>query len=81
MDRVRGYPRWQEVSHVTYLLALIAVVAVAVLCWKAFGPGKPADPAPPPPRRRPVLGPDDDPDFLWRISRKQHPDTEGNPDR
>lgn len=30
------YPRWQEVSDVTYLLALIAVVAVAMLCWKAF---------------------------------------------
>ena len=58
-----------------YLLALIAVVAVAVLCWKAFGPehmprirtGRP------PGNRRRAIGPDDDPEFLWRISR-QHRD-------
>lgn len=54
----------------TYLLALIALIAVAVLMWKAFGPGRPDQPVAPP-RRRPVLGPDDDPDFLWRISREQ----------
>lgn len=56
-----------------YLLALIAVIAVAVLMWKAFGPGRiDRSVAPPaPPRRRPILGPDDDPDFLWRISREQ----------
>lgn len=53
-----------------YLLALIAVIAVAVLMWKAFGPGRTDRPVAPP-RRRPILGPDDDPDFLWRISREQ----------
>ncbi|MEV5651809.1 hypothetical protein AB0L57_26485 [Nocardia sp. NPDC052254] len=65
-----------------YLLALIAVVAVAVLCWKAFGPGSM-------PRigsgrthdnRRRALGPDDDPEFLWRISR-QHRDGDPGSDR
>ncbi|MBY8855564.1 hypothetical protein K7711_03665 [Nocardia sp. CA2R105] len=58
----------------TYLLALIAVVAVAVLCWKAFGPqranrigaGHTVS------RRKRVIGPDDDPEFLWRISHKGH---------
>ncbi|WP_194831969.1 hypothetical protein [Nocardia sp. XZ_19_369] len=62
----------------TYLLALIAVVAVAVLCWKAFGPEKTAGPtAGPtrPPQRKRAVGPDDDPEFLWRLSR-QHRDGE-----
>ncbi|WP_024801990.1 hypothetical protein [Nocardia sp. BMG51109] len=64
----------------TYLLALIAVVAVAVLCWKAFGPegsrriGSGSD------RRNRVVGPDDDPEFLWRISR-QHRDGDPGSDR
>ncbi|WP_336084233.1 hypothetical protein [Nocardia sp. SSK8] len=57
----------------TYLLALIAIVAVAVLCWKAFGPEKPH----PSSTRRPVLGPDDDPEFLWRLG-KQHRDDSGD---
>jgi hypothetical protein len=80
---VRGYPRYQEVSDVTYLLALIAVVAVAVLCWKAFGPEKSAGPTTPStrspqrkhisPQRKHIKGPDDDPEFLWRLSR-QHRD-------
>jgi hypothetical protein len=63
------------VIDVTYLLALIAVVAVAMLCWKAFGPQRPhrigAGHAVS--HRKPVKGPDDDPEFLWRISR-QHRD-------
>lgn len=57
----------------TYLLALIAVVAVAVLCWKAFGPEKSAGPSAThsrPPQRKRVVGPDDDPEFLWRLSRQ-----------
>lgn len=62
-----------------YLLALIAVVAVAVLCWKAYGadriPGirRDAD------RHGRVIGPDDDPEFLWRIS-SRHGDGESDPD-
>ncbi|MCZ4079296.1 hypothetical protein O1W68_15205 [Rhodococcus sp. H36-A4] len=45
-----------------YLLAMIGLVAVIVLFWKAFGPtvqepvGK-------------VIGPDDDPEFLWKMNR------------
>ncbi len=54
----------------TYLLALIAVIAVAMLCWKAFGPqqtnrigaGRAGS------QRKRAIGPDDDPEFLWRIS-------------
>lgn len=58
----------------TYLLALIAIVAIAVLCWKAFGPERTA--TPPGPARKRIIGPDDDPEFLWRISRQQHRDTD-----
>lgn len=48
-----------------YLLALIGLVTVAVLMWKAFGPtGRP-------PVQR-VIGPDDDPDFLWQVDRQNH---------
>ncbi|MFC8526702.1 hypothetical protein [Nocardia sp. NPDC057227] len=54
-----------------YLLALIAVVAIAVLCWKAFGPAGSSAP-----QRTRTVGPDDDPEFLWRLSRQQHRDGE-----
>lgn len=45
-----------------YLLALIALVVVIVLLWKAFGPNTGAD-------TRRVSGPDDDPEFLWKMDR------------
>lgn len=45
-----------------YLLALIGLVAVIVLFWKAFGPTTQA------PAGK-VVGPDDDPEFLWRMNR------------
>lgn len=46
-----------------YLLALIGLVAVIVLFWKAFGPStRPAT-------TTHTVGPDDDPDFLWRMNR------------
>lgn len=45
-----------------YLLALIGLVTLAVLLWKGFGPQ-------PSPRGR-VRGPDDDPEFLWQVDRK-----------
>jgi hypothetical protein len=47
---------------VIYLLALIGLVVVIVLFWKAFGPTKQA------PQGR-TVGPDDDPEFLWRMNR------------
>ena len=67
----------------TYLLALIAVVAIVVLCWKAFGPERTAGsprPSRSPLRKRSqrVLGPDDDPEFLWGLSH-QHGDGETGP--
>ncbi|MBC7300242.1 MAG: hypothetical protein H5T78_04750 [Nocardia sp.] len=55
----------------TYLLALIAIVAIAVLCWKAFGPEMPR----PSSGRRPILGPDDDPEFLWRLGKQPRDDS------
>ncbi|MGA9870465.1 MAG: hypothetical protein WBQ44_04875 [Rhodococcus sp. (in: high G+C Gram-positive bacteria)] len=45
-----------------YLLALIGLVAVVVLFWKAFGPTTQA------PTGR-VVGPDDDPEFLWKMNK------------
>ncbi|MDJ0392113.1 hypothetical protein QMK17_02045 [Rhodococcus sp. G-MC3] len=45
-----------------YLLALIGLVAVIVLFWKAFGPTTQA------PAKR-TVGPDDDPEFLWKMNR------------
>lgn len=45
-----------------YLLALIGLVTVIVLLWKAFGSEGRA------PVGR-VSGPDDDPDFLWKLGR------------
>lgn len=48
-----------------YLLALIGLVTLAVLLWKAFGPDL----------QRPtgrVQGPDDDPEFLWKVDRQNH---------
>ncbi|MGV9675412.1 hypothetical protein ACWDSJ_09055 [Nocardia sp. NPDC003482] len=66
----------------TYLLALIAVVAVAVLCWKAFGPGTAhrSGAGRNSSHRNRIVGPDDDPEFLWRISR-QHRDGDPGPER
>lgn len=61
----------------TYVLALIAIVVIAVLCWKAFGPVGPTSPTGP--ARKRVVGPDDDPEFLWRISRPQK-HTDGDSD-
>ncbi|MGN0041205.1 MULTISPECIES: hypothetical protein [unclassified Rhodococcus (in: high G+C Gram-positive bacteria)] len=59
-----------------YLLALIGAVTLAVLLWKAYGPnsGKP-------PAR--VVGPDDDPEFLWKVDRevrRRPPDDTARPD-
>jgi hypothetical protein len=46
------------------LLAIIGLITVAVLLWKAFGPqtGRSTN--------APVYGPDDDPEFLWRLKRE-----------
>lgn len=60
-----------------YLVTLIALVILAVLLWKAFGPDTSAPPAG---RAGRVLGPDDDPEFLWRMSRKTRPSTGDSPD-
>ncbi|NLV77735.1 MAG: hypothetical protein GXY65_00020 [Rhodococcus sp.] len=48
-----------------YLLALIGAVTLVVLLWKGFGPSLRQ-----PPSR--VLGPDDDPEFLWQVDREVH---------
>ncbi|MGW4326811.1 hypothetical protein ACWEKR_13045 [Nocardia sp. NPDC004573] len=67
----------------TYLLALIAVVAIAVLCWKAFGPERtgPTAPQKRSPQRKRVIGPDDDPEFLWRLSRQHRDGESGSTER
>ncbi len=61
---------------VLYLLALIGVVTLVFLLWKAFGP----DPSRTPTRG---LGPDDDPEFLWKVDRevrRRHTDESGRAD-
>jgi len=59
----------QEVTTVQYLLAAVGAVGVGVLLWKAFGPQRRVG-------GKPVLAPDDDPDFLRQLNRKK-PDEEG----
>ncbi|HEY2724448.1 MAG TPA: hypothetical protein VGI84_07160 [Pseudonocardiaceae bacterium] len=54
-----------------YLLAAMGAATVTMLLWKAFGPQRPET------DRRPVLAPDDDPEFLRGLSRRrQEPDEE-----
>lgn len=54
-----------------YVLAAIGVAMIIVLLWKAFNLQRPSD-------RRPVLAPDDDPEFLRGLNRKrQEPDEKG----
>lgn len=57
------------------LLAIIGLITVAVLLWKAFGPQTSGSTS------APVYGPDDDPEFLWRLKRdaQKRRETE-NPD-
>ncbi|MFD1815006.1 hypothetical protein [Rhodococcus gannanensis] len=56
-----------------YLLALIGLVTLAVLLWKGFGPDL-RSPA------RGVVGPDDDPEFLWQVDRQNHRKSGETPD-
>ncbi len=50
-----------------YLLALIGAVTVAVVLWATVGPTRPR----PVPR---MIAPDDDPDFLRRLSERRDDD-------
>lgn len=59
----------REVITVQYLLAAVALVGVTGLLWKAFGVQGRV-------RGRPMLAPDDDPDFLRQLNRKK-PDEPG----
>jgi hypothetical protein len=54
-----------------YVFAAIGALTVAFLLWRAFGPEK-LETAP----HRPVVAPDDDPDFLRKLGeqRKKRPD-------
>ncbi|MFD6858954.1 hypothetical protein ACFWB0_09920 [Rhodococcus sp. NPDC060086] len=59
-----------------YLLALIGAVTLAFLLWKAFGPDLTHTPSR-------GLGPDDDPEFLWKVDRevrRRHTDETGRAD-
>lgn len=54
------------------LLVFIILIAAAVLIWKAFGPSSWQS------RQRPknepptIKGPDDDPEFLWKLEKEQY---------
>ena len=72
-DKVRGLPR-----RVWFLVVLLPVVGP--LAW--FTIGRPARPGPGPSRPPPrIVGPDDDPDFLWQIEkRRRRPPPESAPE-
>ena len=56
-----------------YVLAAIGAATVTVLLWKAFGPQSQSQGG-----GRPVLAPDDDPDFLRELNHKrQEPNEDG----
>jgi hypothetical protein len=57
---------FQGGSFVLYLLIILVVAALAYLGWRAMRAQGPK-----PPTR--VIGPDDDPDFLWRLGRDTKP--------
>ena len=52
-----------------YVLAAIGALTVAVLMWRAFGPDRAEGEGGHDQRK--VIAPDDDPDFLRRISEQQ----------
>lgn len=61
----------EEVTTVLFVLAAIGTATVTVLLWKAFGPPYQSG-------GRPVLAPDDDPDFLRELNRRrQEPNGDG----
>jgi hypothetical protein len=53
----------EEVAGVQYVMAAMGMAAVTALLWKAFGPQRTAT--------RPVLAPDDDPEFLRGLNRER----------
>lgn len=52
-----------------YVLAAIGALTVAVLMWRAFGPDRAEGEGEQPQRK--IVAPDDDPEFLRRISEQQ----------
>ncbi|MGI8613001.1 MAG: PLDc N-terminal domain-containing protein [Nocardioidaceae bacterium] len=64
-SRVRLLPK-----PVWVLVALVPILGVAG--WLALGRPVSHNPPPVPPRPR-VVGPDDDPDFLWKLQRRPRP--------
>jgi hypothetical protein len=62
----------EEVATLLYLLAAIGALTVAFLLWRAFGPQR-LELAP----RRPVIAPDDDPEFLRSLGERKPKPEEG----
>ncbi|MGW5647262.1 hypothetical protein ACWEV3_09485 [Saccharopolyspora sp. NPDC003752] len=60
-----------------YVLAAIGALTIAVLMWKAFGPQATGEARRP---RQAPIAPDDDPDFLRRISEQQRKQRRGEDD-
>ena len=59
----------EEVAVVQFVMAAIGVAGITALLWKVLRPQQPA--------ARPVLAPDDDPEFLKGLTRRrQHPEDE-----
>lgn len=53
------------------LLVLIILIAAAILIWKAFGPSTWQSKSLKPQRPPQIKGPDDDPEFLWKLEKEQ----------
>lgn len=57
-----------------YLLALVGLTTLVVLMWKAFGP------EPHTKMSGGVRGPDDDPEFLWKVNQQTRRKQKEGPD-
>jgi hypothetical protein len=67
-----------EVATMIYVLAAVGALTIVVLMWKAFGPQ--ATGAARRRSRQAPVAPDDDPEFLRRISEQQRKPRPGDDD-
>ncbi|SIR68291.1 hypothetical protein SAMN05445060_0429 [Williamsia sterculiae] len=75
-----------------YIFVIVGIAALGYLAWRAFGPqgivgpDRDRDDRALTPRtgtrrqaQRPPIGPDDDPEFLWKLGRDRHPGPDDAP--
>ncbi|NMO03917.1 hypothetical protein HH308_22135 [Gordonia sp. TBRC 11910] len=54
-----------------FALTFVGLCAIFYLLWRAFGPVGDHDSTPGTPRTRGPIGPDDDPEFLFELDRRE----------